>query len=97
MSLSHSNILQSAHQWGHFDMKKHLGATLPGTLYHMCKSGFYPNLTCVIPLRSAGMDVRCVTSIWKIKMDPNDIDMEIIYNIFFGTVMSVATMRYLNS
>ena len=64
MSPSHSNILQRAHQWSHFHMKKHLGATLPGTLYRMCKSDqFYSNLTWVIPLRSIGMDVRCVTSI----------------------------------
>ena len=39
------------------------------------------------------MDVRCVISIWKIKMDPYNIDMEDIYNIFFGTMIGVATMR----
>ena len=43
------------------------------------------------------MDVRCVTSIWKIKIDPNDIDMEDIYNIFFGTMTGVATTRYFDS
>lgn len=37
--LSHSNILQRAHQWARFRMQKHLGVTLPITLYYMCKSG----------------------------------------------------------
>ena len=64
VSLSHRNILQMAHQWPRFLMKKCLGVTLPGTLYHMCKiSQLYPNLTCVIPLRSASMDVRRVVFI----------------------------------
>ena len=53
VSLSHSNVLQRPHQWAEFRMKKHMGATLPDTLYHMCKNGqFYPNPTWVIPFRS---------------------------------------------
>jgi len=45
-SLSHSNILQRPNQWACFCTKKHLGATLPDTLFHMCKSGqFYLNPT----------------------------------------------------
>ena len=53
VSLSHSNILQKAHQWAQFCMEKYLGVSLLDTLFYMCKSGqFYPNSTWVIPLRS---------------------------------------------
>ena len=38
VNLSHSNILQHAHQWARFHVKQHLGVSLPGTLFHMCKS-----------------------------------------------------------
>ena len=39
-------FLQMAHEWACFQMKKHLGVTLPNTLFHMCKSNqFYLNLT----------------------------------------------------
>lgn len=31
VSLSHNNILQRAHQWEHFYMRKNSGATLPDT------------------------------------------------------------------
>lgn len=44
VSLCDSNMLQSAHQWTCFCMKKHLGVALLDTLFHMCKSGqLYPN------------------------------------------------------
>ena len=50
MSLLPSNILQRAHQWARFCTNKHLGATLPNTLFHMCKSGqFYPNKGLAAP------------------------------------------------
>ena len=82
---SHSNTLQRAHQWAHFRMKKHLGVTLPGTLYHISKSGqFYTNSTCAIPLRLAGMDVNCAVLIWKIMMNHTSIDMKYISNVFFS-------------
>lgn len=59
VSLSHSNVLQRAHQWAIFRMKKHLGVTFPRTLFHMCKSNqLCPNSTWVIPSRSACMDVK---------------------------------------
>jgi hypothetical protein len=74
VSLSHSNILQKVHQWASFFMKKFLGVTLYGTFYHMCKiSQSYPDPTCVIPLRSTGMDVRRAASLWKSMMNSNDI------------------------
>lgn len=45
LSLSHSNILQGAHQWARFCVKKCLVVTLAGNLFHMCKSLlFYPIL-----------------------------------------------------
>ena len=73
-------------------MKKLLGATLAGTLYHMCKSGlFYANPTWVISLRSSGMDVKHVASIWKIMMSPHDIDMKDISNAFFDAIMGNST------
>lgn len=66
-----SNILRRAHRWARFYMKTHLGVSLPGTLFHMCKSGqFHPNPTWVVPLRSVGMDVERATSIRKIMMNP---------------------------
>jgi hypothetical protein len=43
------------------------------------------------------MDVRRVASIWKITVNPNDIDMKDIYNVFFDMVSGVARMRYFNS
>jgi hypothetical protein len=59
-------------------MKKYLGVTLVGMQFHMCKSGgqFHPNLTWVIPLRSANMDVRRMESMWRIMIGPHDIEME---------------------
>lgn len=64
VSLSHSNILQRAHQWARFCMKKQLGVTLPSTLFHMCKSSqFYPNPMGIISMMSTRMDVRRATSI----------------------------------
>ena len=58
VSPSHSNILQRAHQWAHFHMKKNSSISLAWTLFHMCKSGqFYPNPTQLILLRSMGMNV----------------------------------------
>ena len=98
VSLSHSNILQRAHQWGKFCRVEYLGAILSKTLYHMCKGGqFYSNPTWVILLRFAGMDVRRVASVWKIMVKPNDIDMKVIYNVFFDMVSGIARMRYFNS
>lgn len=38
VSLSHIDILQRAHQWAQFPMKRYLGVTLVGTLFHTCKS-----------------------------------------------------------
>lgn len=64
-------------------------------LLHMCKSGrFYPNPTWIIPLRSSNMDVRRVTSIWKIMMNPHDIEMKDNCNVFFDTVLGTSSMRY---
>ena len=86
VSLSHSNVLQQAHQWARFNMENNLGVTLAGTLYHMCKNGqFYPNPTWVIPLRSASMDARCAASIWDITMNPHDVPMEHISDVIFDT------------
>lgn len=65
-------------------MRKHLGVTLVGILYHTCKSGmFYPNPTRVILLRFVRMDVKHVASIWKIMMNPHDIDIQDISSAFF--------------
>lgn len=36
VSLSHHNILQHAHQWAQFHMKKHLSVSLPKMFFHMC-------------------------------------------------------------
>ena len=33
VSLSHNNILQCAHQWARFCMKKHVGDSLPGMFF----------------------------------------------------------------
>lgn len=43
--------------------------------------------------KSAGMDVRRATSIWKIKMNPHDIEMEDISNVYFDTILGVSNMR----
>lgn len=97
VSLSHNNILQCAHQWARSRMKKHLGVSPLGTLFHMCKSGlFYPNPTWVIPLQSAGMDVRRASSIWKIIKCPYNIKMEDISNGFFNTIKGMSNLRYFN-
>ena len=74
-----------------------MGAMLAGVLFHMCKSGqFYPNPTWVIPLKLANIDVRLVASIWKIMINPHDITMEDISNVFFGNITRVSNMRYFN-
>jgi len=64
----------------------------------MCKSGqFYPNLTWVIPLWPARMNVKRVASIWKGMMNPTNIDVGDISNVFFDTISGVANMRYFNA
>ena len=87
VSLSHSNILQRPHQWAHFRTRKHLDATFPGTLLHTYPRSvaFYPNPK-IISLMSASMDVRRATSIWTIMMNPRDIEMKDISDVFFDTV-----------
>ena len=98
VSLSHSDILQKARQWAHFQMTKHLDVTLPDTLFHICKSmQYYLDPTWVIPKRSIGMDVRRATYIRKIMMNPHGIEMEDISNHFFDTVSGVSNMRYFES
>lgn len=83
---------------GTFPYEKHLGVSLPGTLFHMCKSGqFYPNLTWVIALRSAGIDAKWVVSLWKPTMNPHDIVMEDISSVFFDTIMRLSNMKYLKA
>ena len=73
------------------------GCYIPGILYDMRGSGqIYPNRARVIPLKSTGMDVRRAAFIWKVMMNPNDIQMEDIYNVFFDAVMGVSRMRYFN-
>jgi hypothetical protein len=73
-------------------MKKHLDV---GALYHMCKSvQCHPYPTWVIPLRFAGMDVKWVASMWKIMMNPHDIYMEDISDVFFNTITGVSNMIY---
>ena len=75
-----------------------MGVVLASALSCMCKSDqFYPNPTWVIPLRSANMDVRQVASIWKTMMNPHDITMEDISNVFFDTITRVSNMRYFNA
>lgn len=76
-------------------MKKYLGVALSRMLYHLCKCcQFYPNPICVTPLRSVGMNVRRVASIWNIMMNPHDINMEDISNVFSYTVSRVSNVRY---
>jgi hypothetical protein len=64
--------------------KKHFGISLADTQFHMCNSDqFYLNPTWVVPLKSIGLDVRRATLIWKIMMNPYDIQMEDTSNHFF--------------
>jgi hypothetical protein len=75
--------------------EKKLGVSLPDILFHICKSGqFYPNPTWLIPLISVGMDAKRVVAIWKTMMNPHEITMDNISNVFFATVMGVYNMRY---
>jgi hypothetical protein len=46
---------------------------------------------------SIGMDVRRVALIWKIMMNPHDIKIKNISNVFFDTVLRVSNMRYFKS
>jgi hypothetical protein len=74
---------------------KHFGISLADTQFHMCNSDqFYLNLTWVVPLKSVGMDVRRATLIWKIMMNPYDIQMEYTSNHFFNKITGVSNMRY---
>ena len=87
VNLWHSNILQRAHQWQVFVWRNIWVSLFMGGLFHMFKSGqFYMKPTWVIPLRSTGMDVREVVFIWKIMMNPHDIEMEDNSNVFFYTI-----------
>lgn len=40
------------------------------------------------------MDVRRAASVWKTMMDPYDIEMEDISNIFVDTISNVTNVRY---
>lgn len=63
------------------------GVSLMHILFHICKSDqFYPNPTWVIPLQSTSMDVRKAALILKITMNPHDIEMEDISNVFFDVI-----------
>lgn len=98
VSMSHSNVFQRAHQWARFRMKKHLGATFVGTLFNLCKIGqLYHNPIRVIHLRLANIRVRRTTSIWKIMMNPYDLTMEDISNVFSNTIIEVSNMRCVNA
>lgn len=69
-----------------------MGVTVANNMYHMCvREQYYPNSTWVIVLSSLGMDVKCVASIWKIIMNPRDIEMENISNVFLDTVTGSQT------
>lgn len=58
VNLFHNDILQRAHLWARFHMRKCLDFMLAKALFHTCKSGeFYPNPTWVIPMQSIGMDI----------------------------------------
>jgi hypothetical protein len=48
-------------------------------------------------VRFVGTYVRMVASIWKIIMNPRDIEMEDISNVIFDTVSGVSNMRYFKS
>ena len=43
------------------------------------------------------MDVRRAASIWKIMMNPYDIEMEDISGVFCDTNLGVSNMRYFKS
>lgn len=67
---------------------------------YICKSDqFHPNPTWVILLRSASTDVKRVASIWKLMMNPTNINMEDISNVFIDTISWYfdANMRYFNA
>jgi len=65
-------------------MRKHLGATLVNILFHLCESGqFYLGPSLVIPLRCTDMDVWRAASIWKIKVNPHDIELVDISSVVF--------------
>ena len=58
----------------------------PTLLFPMGKtSQFYPNPIWIITKRSVGMDVKRAALIWKVIMNPHDIEMEDISNVFFDT------------
>lgn len=42
-------------------------------------------------MRSAGMVVKWMASIWKITINPHDIKMDDISNVFVNTIMRVST------
>lgn len=76
-------------------MKKHLEASLMGTLFHMCKSGrSFLNPMRVIPLRSNMMDVKRAVPIWRIMVNPRNIKMGDISSMFCNTIYRVFNMRY---
>lgn len=48
-------------------------------------------------MRSASMDVRRAASMWKVMMNPHDIEIEDIFNIFFDTMLGVTNVCYFKS
>lgn len=43
------------------------------------------------------MNVRGAASIWTIMMNPHNIELEDISNVFFDMVLGVSNMRYFKS
>lgn len=93
VNLPCSNILQRAQ----FCVKKHLSASLPNALFHMCKNGQF-NLN---PLRSARRNIRRVVPMWKIAMILMTLNGGHLgcatYPISFDTIVSVSNMRYFDT
>ena len=94
-SLSHNNMWKGFIDGYVYVRRKHLGVSLSGTLFHMCKSRqLFPNPTWVILLRYTGIDVKRVASMWKSIINPRDVVMHVISNVFFDIVMEMSNMKY---
>jgi hypothetical protein len=80
----HKGLVINGHNF--ISRSTHVLVSLAIRLIGAKMDNFTLNPTRVIPFRWVGIDVRRAASTWKIMMNPHDILLEDISNVFFDPV-----------
>lgn len=92
VNYSHNKILQQAHQWEVFRMKKYLGFSLLGPSFTCAKVFNFVEI-----LRGCFCCNSWASLIWRIMMCPHDIEMKDIYIMFSGTIRAMSNKQCFNN